>query len=829
MTDSDRPKILILEDNAATSDRVMQILEERGWEAVCEHVSKSALERLEQAMPDSPFHLLISNFRLPKMEGDDILKQAKAISPMTRRVLTVPSDQPDMVIRAINKAEIHACIVTPATDQELVDRVKCCIEAFDKEMKQEKLRRVVTHQNKQLFVIAQRLKKKAKICKERISSRKKEKLRLTTVLAEANRQEKDPVTLDQRIKARNIEIAPGPLNRDFQILFEFIRVLFDRIARQAGIAFSLEDLPAILTENETATTPENENEAGQQEADPTREEFVRQVLRTTFSSPLTPAIDTSDTEEAPPEQQTLGDLVSTRISEDRVRAFIRLKAEPVHRELLDLADLLNLLRQRQISFGIIEDRAIESWMADALPGQDEFMIAEGAAPVLPVDGTLTYEFHTDYTNPGKIMEDGRMDFRDRGEIPFVAKGDILAVKTPAQEGEEGMTVTGEPITVDEPEDPVMIAGSGTKLSEDGLTVHADLDGQPHLDPMGEISINPELPVKGDVDYKTGNIEFNGNIVVAGTVKDGFTVKGVSLTAKEIQGGIIDLSGDLCVTDGITDADIVSVGNVYAKFINNSKVNAFGNVVVQKEIIDSGILLSGGVENPTGVIMSSQITAKAGVDGGRIGTDTSKPSRLKVGVDDHLETRIKAIDDQLDALRKRQGDIRGEMKRIEEDDRELYSKIMEKAQEQEQLQGRINTLKASLADLKQQQDRMGLDRALKDVKKLSASLKRTDEELTAIFNIQDSHARQIEKYKATMDEIETDNKTLVLKKKGLRDYSKKMESHPAVTVNKSITQETVIMGPNITLTLTEDRKRCRIQEQQIEEDGLHHYRMEISEL
>ena len=63
--------------------------------------------------------------------------------------------------------------------------------------------------------------------------------------------------------------------------------------------------------------------------------------------------------------------------------------------------------------------------------------------------------------------------------------------------------------VEEPIDQVFLAGTGTRLGEDGSTIYADTDGRPHLAPMGEITVSPELRIEGDIDYSTGNIEFKG--------------------------------------------------------------------------------------------------------------------------------------------------------------------------------------------------------------------------------------------------------------------------------------------------------------------------------
>lgn len=821
MSESSAPKILMLEADQAVRERAGQLLEDQGWEVVCETVSKQALNRLKKNL-DDPFHLFISNFRLPKMEGDNILKLAKSISPLTQRMLMVPSNQSDMVIRAINKAEIHACMVTPATDRDLIEKVRYCLDRFSQDMKQEQLNRIIAHQNKQMVVIARRLKKKDRICREKINDQKTEKMRLSTRLREANRQKKDPGTLDDRIQAYGITITPESLDGEFQKLAEFTRTLFERAADRAGIEPAFADTRQIIA----GIDPDSKTETS-------HDNIIRHTLRTVFSSPETPVLEPPETvQEAAPKKRKLEDLVRIRFSDDATQAFIRLESgikDPETQDLITLPGLLELLRNQNISFGIVEDQNIESWIKTAGQREEELQIALGEIPVQGKDGSVAYAFKTDYTNPGKILEDGRMDFRDRGEIPFVDKGDLLAVKTPPQPGKNGMTVAGLVISVDEPLDPVFIAGSGTTLSEDGLTIHADQGGQPHLDPMGEITVNPELPINGDIDFQTGNIEFNGNIIVTGTVKDGFSVKGVSLTAKEIEGATINLTGDLNISDGITDANIVSVGNVYAKFINNSKVNAFGDVVIQKEIIDSGIMLSGQVQNPGGVIIASKIAAKAGVAAGKIGTDASKPAHIRVGVNDHIEARTSDLDTCLGASLERLREIRDEIELVENEDQSLYGRITEKAQEQERLQGRITVLKKELTDLKTSNDHLGVDQAVQDIQKLSGSLKKIDQELDAVFETQDRHARKIARYKSFMDDIEATNKTLMLKKKGLKEFTKKTKPHASVTVQGRITQETVIMGPNVSITISRDHSRCQICERTVEEDGLHTFEMNISDL
>jgi len=178
---------------------------------------------------------------------------------------------------------------------------------------------------------------------------------------------------------------------------------------------------------------------------------------------------------------------------------------------------------------------------------------------------------------------------------------------------------------------------------------------------------------------------------------------------------------------------------------------------------------------------------------------------------------------------RLGEIREKMEQVEAQDQALYGRITESAQEQEQVQAQINTLKKKLAELKKENDQPGADQALQEIQTLSGSLKIIVRDLNAIFETQDRHAKRIDRYKATMGEIESTNKTLTMEKKGLKEFAKQVRSRPIVTAQGRISEETIVMGPNASITMREDRNRCQISEMTVEEDGRHYYEMIISDL
>jgi uncharacterized protein (DUF342 family) len=842
MTEKKSPRVLILENDEAISSNARSLLVREGFDVLCEKISKNALEQLQKSK-SSPFSLFIVSSILLEMDGDEVLKNAKIISPMTQQMLLIPADKPDLAISAINKGGINSCILHPFTDKDLIYQTKRCIKLFYLSMKHEQIRKVSGQQNKKMFQIAQKLKKKEQAYQKLIGEKKAEKLMLRSKQRKARKLngQKGDINLENRMDLIKIPVKPQTFQTEFFKLCDYIKALFDSTASRTGLEPIPFDLLSIFAKESQKILPNEPNESGEPNEKSDQADLIEKIIQTALTSPDDNSLPlshkkankTDKGDETDKEDENIDTLLESYIkvsfSTDETKAYIHKIKELDSPELLSLSNLLDLLHKQAITYGIIEDKDIEAWIAKLGTDEDKLIAAKGDEPDYGEDGHIAFHFKKDYSNPGKIMEDGSIDFRDRGEIPHVQKGDLLAKKTPAREGKDGMSVTGTPIPVKAPLDPVFIAGSGTSSSEDGLSIYAAMDGQPHVDAMGNITINPELMIKGDVDYETGNIDFKGNIIVTGTIKEGFTVKGLSLTAKEIEGAVIDLSGNLYISAGITEAKISTQGIVHAKFINDSTIKGFGDLIIQKEIIDSNILISGKCENTTGHIISSKIIAKNGIESGKIGTASSKPVTLKVGVDEHIETLTRKVDEQLQESVARLQELREKIKKIETRDQELYGQITQKAQIQEACQNEIKKIEKTIPDLIKNSDLSGEQKALAKIKKLSEKVEAAKKELNNIFETQDKYAKEIDILKNQTNEIEKTNKNHIIKKRAIKEFAAQTQSLPQVIIQGKVTQDTVIQGPNASLTLREDLSRCKIQENTMKEDGLNFYEMSVSDL
>ena len=249
----------------------------------------------------------------------------------------------------------------------------------------------------------------------------------------------------------------------------------------------------------------------------------------------------------------------------RNRIFIRTGYHEIPPSLPSFEECINRLIDAGVLMDLIDMEAIKQLLDT---GSEEGMIvAQGHKPIHGVDSEIQYLFsRTSYRNPA-LNDKGRVDLLDHTIIPTVKVGDILAIRSlPAIPGRDGITVTGKRIKARPGKEKPLIAGKGTILLDDSKIV-ATMDGRPHLE-RGVVSVIPVLIIPKDVDISTGNISFDGDVIVKGNV-----IQGTKVTAEgdiTIYGGIYDSSvygkGDIRVYGNIVRSKVVSGGDIIAHII-----------------------------------------------------------------------------------------------------------------------------------------------------------------------------------------------------------------------------------------------------------------------
>lgn len=85
-------------------------------------LASDADQALDMVMQNN-YDLIISDMRMPKIDGAELLSAAAKFSPTSRRVLLTGYSDQEATARAINQGKIHAYIEKPWDNRQFVDRI----------------------------------------------------------------------------------------------------------------------------------------------------------------------------------------------------------------------------------------------------------------------------------------------------------------------------------------------------------------------------------------------------------------------------------------------------------------------------------------------------------------------------------------------------------------------------------------------------------------------------------------------------------------------------------------------------------------------------------
>jgi len=168
-------------------------------------------------------------------------------------------------------------------------------------------------------------------------------------------------------------------------------------------------------------------------------------------------------------------------------------------------------------------------------------------------------------------------------------------------------------------------------------------------------VDEVLDIFGNIDLRVGNVDFPGDVVIRGEIRDGFTVKaGKSILCMGTIGGArIDCAGDLITQQGIVGKEkaVIRVGGAAeAKFIEGCALDAMGPIKVRTSVHNSTIHTKDRLEmGERGIIIGGIVKAQNGVSAAQIGTERGPRTEIYCGIDFKVEQKLVWIRDRNIAL------------------------------------------------------------------------------------------------------------------------------------------------------------------------------------
>lgn len=308
--------------------------------------------------------------------------------------------------------------------------------------------------------------------------------------------------------------------------------------------------------------------------------------------------------------------------------------------------ILGELAGKGISEGIDLDainRAIADGSACAL------VIARGREPEHGKDGWLESLLPEARDRRPKVDESGRIDYRNLGEILVVHAGDKLMRRHPPTEGTAGLTLLGIPVPARPGKDVMYaanLAGVAIDPADPDLLV-ASVTGQP-VQVAGGMTVEPVFSV-GEVNTASGNIDFDGSVVIKGDVTTGMTVR----TSGDIEiGGMVEAAtleagGSIVVKGGVmgslgrkeeAEHHIRCGGSFSAAYAQQARIEAGDSIFIddtamQCELSAANHILVG--DKRRGHIIGGRAQATMSIKGKILGSPNRVSTQFFIGVDPAL--------------------------------------------------------------------------------------------------------------------------------------------------------------------------------------------------
>ncbi|KJZ64715.1 HD domain-containing phosphohydrolase [Pseudomonas fluorescens] len=145
-TFNDKPKVLLVDDEESILNSLRRLLRGQPYELLLATSGAQALEIMEQHSID----LVMTDARMPNMDGATLLARIHQLYPTTTRILLTGYADMPTIIKAINEGKIHRYISKPWNDEEMLLTLRQSLAHQYSERERQRLEQLTRLQNDQL-------------------------------------------------------------------------------------------------------------------------------------------------------------------------------------------------------------------------------------------------------------------------------------------------------------------------------------------------------------------------------------------------------------------------------------------------------------------------------------------------------------------------------------------------------------------------------------------------------------------------------------------------------------------------------------------------------
>lgn len=352
------------------------------------------------------------------------------------------------------------------------------------------------------------------------------------------------------------------------------------------------------------------------------------------------------------------DLV-VELAPDKLEASIKItNAEDVGSVSVSLIN--EALANRGVNTGIKED-VVASIVTNPV-ANTFFVVATGTSPTSGTDELVEYKFPITSGHVIEENESGSIDFRNISNFNNFKKDAVIATRTPATEGVDGVNVLGEVLPGKAGKSTVLRVGKGAEFNEQDQTVIACVAGHGCI-VNDRVSVLNTVDIPAHVDYSVGNINFIGNLRIRGGIMPGFKVEaaGDIEIADNVENANITCGGNLKIQGivfGHEDCFIRVEGDAEVNAVDQAVLEVKGDLLVHGYIRHCQVKVGGSIilDGPKGSIVGGEVAALTRIRAPFIGNNMATLTKLSVGSNPFAAGELDETQKNHDQLHEKLGQV-----------------------------------------------------------------------------------------------------------------------------------------------------------------------------
>ena len=217
--------LLLVDDEKAITKSLQRLFRKEGYEILTADSGSEGLEKLNQY--SKPVSMIISDQRMPEMNGAQFLEKAKQICPEAIRYLLTGYSDMEAVIQAVNHGEIHRYLTKPWNDDDLVLQVRQSLEHYELQFENKRLTELTVSQNAKLSELNKNLERK-------VEERTRQVIEQNKALEEANRMLEASFMDSIRLLVSMVETLNTKLGKQMREVAQLARKVAEELKMPAA-------------------------------------------------------------------------------------------------------------------------------------------------------------------------------------------------------------------------------------------------------------------------------------------------------------------------------------------------------------------------------------------------------------------------------------------------------------------------------------------------------------------------------------------------------------------------------------------------------------------